>query len=68
MQPIDLKRELRIQALGLRMLSAYARYEATGCFSDRGEADGLRIEMEREISSRSQTQVESMALARGLPA
>lgn len=52
--------EQRIQSLGEQMKSAYARYEASGCFADRGEADGLRIRMEAAIASRSPEQVARM--------
>lgn len=49
--------EAHIADLGKLMESAYAKYEATGCFSARGEADALRLRMEAAIASRSPEQV-----------
>ena len=64
----DQEREEAISDMGLLMTSAYARYELTGCFSDKGQADGYRIAMERLIGQRSGHQVQRMELARGLTA
>ena len=62
----DQKREKAISDMGLLMTSAYARYELTHCFSDKGRADSYRIAMERLIGQRSLAQIEQMELYRGL--
>ena len=62
----DKQREDRIAYMGLLMTSAYARYELTSCLSDKGQADGYRVAMERLISHRSARQVHTMEMARGL--
>lgn len=38
--------EKHIADTGLLMVAAYNRYERSGCFSDRGEADAWRLQME----------------------
>ena len=58
--------EKHIEDLGLLMVAAYNRYEVSGCFADRGEADGLRLQMEATIASRSPEQVAHMEAERGL--
>ena len=58
--------EAHINDLGLLMIAAYSRYEASGCFSDRGEADRLRLEMERAISQRDVVHVAAMEAEREL--
>lgn len=62
----DSELERHIEDLGLLMVSAYNRYETSGCFSDRGEADGWRLQMESAIASRSPEQVAKMESDRGL--
>lgn len=44
--------EMHIRDSGLLMLAAYSRYERSGCFADRGEADGWRVQMETAIAFR----------------
>lgn len=58
--------ESHIQHLGAQMMAAYARYEASGCFSDIGEAHAYRIQMQRAISQRSPAQVRALEAQRGL--
>ncbi len=58
--------ELHIASCGYLMLEAYKRYEASGCFGDRGEADRWKVLMEEAIKSRSAAQVARMEAARGL--
>ena len=41
-------------------------YEVSGCFSDRGEADGWRMTMERAIALRSPAVVASMEAEMGM--
>ena len=64
----DEQREQSIADMGLLMTSAYARYELTSCLSYKGQADGYRVAMERLISQRSDRQVQSMEMVRGLAA
>lgn len=64
----DQEREEAIADMGLLMTSAYACYEVTHCFSDKGRADGYRIAMQKLISQRSAQQVRLMELERGLAA
>lgn len=45
--------ELHIRHCGNLMKDAYARYELSGDFSDRGEADYWKVAMERAIEARS---------------
>ena len=58
--------EAHIKQLGEQMLAAHARYEASGCFSDIGEAHACRIQMQRAISLRSPAQVKQLEIERGL--
>ena len=44
--------EQHITDCGLLMIAAYNRYEVSGCFADRGEADAWRLVMERAIAAR----------------
>ena len=62
----DAELEAHIEDLGLLMVAAYSRYEVSGCFADRGEADGWRLHMEEAIASRSPAQVARMDVERGL--
>ena len=62
----DSELEKHIEDLGLLMVAAYNRYEVSGCFADRGEADGWRLKMEAAIASRSPAQVARMESKRGL--
>ena len=62
----DQKREQCIDNLALLIEGAMARWEATGCFHDRGQADGYRIHMERLICERSPEAVARMEVALGL--
>lgn len=64
----DQEREEAIADMGQLMTSAYARYEITHCFSDKGRADFYRMAMERLISQRSPAQIKQMELERGLAA
>lgn len=58
--------ERHIKDCGDLMADAYARYEASGLFSDRGEADRWQLEMKRAIAARSPAQVVVMEVERGL--
>ena len=60
------ERESHIKHLGEQMLAAHARYEASGCFSDIGEAHACRLQMQRAISLRNPAQVAAMEAERGL--
>lgn len=64
----DQQREKSITDLGLLVEGAMSRWEATGCFHARGQADGYRIAMEALINGRSAAQVASMEEALGLAA
>ena len=64
MKPAEL--EQHIADLGLLMVAAYNRFERSGCFADRGEADGLRMQMEAAIAHREPFQVAALELQRGL--
>lgn len=64
----DVELESRIKHCGALMTSAYARYEVSGCFADRGEADAWRLTMEAAIAERSPAAVAALELARGLSA
>jgi hypothetical protein len=66
MAPSEL--EQHIADTGLLMVAAYNRYERSGCFSDRGEADAWRLQMEAAIALRRSSQVRSMEVERGLAA
>lgn len=64
----DQERELHIVHCGRMMLEAWHRWEESGCFSDRGEADHwLRLQNEA-VKARSEAQVASLEDARGLAA
>ena len=52
--------EAHIRDCGRLMQQAMDDYEASGCFSDRGEADHWRVRMEKAIASRSQDQIRRM--------
>ena len=58
--------ERHIKDCGSLMADAYARYETSGLFSDRGEADRWQLAMTRAIASRSPSQVVALELERGL--
>lgn len=58
--------ESHIKHLGEQMLAAHARYEASGCFSDIGEAHACRIQMQRAISQRSPDYIVALEAKRGL--
>ena len=45
---------------------AYERYEVTGCFGDRGEADRWRIARDEAVKARSPAQVARLETQRGL--
>lgn len=64
----DQQREKSIADLALLVEGAMSRWEATGCFSARGQADGYRIAMEALIRGRSPEQVARMEEALGLAA
>ncbi len=68
MQPslTDDQREFMIRRAGREMRMAMARYEASGCFSDRGADDYWRMTMEGYIRERSPAQVAQMEAERGL--
>jgi len=59
----DQEFESHIEDLGLLMVAAYNRHEASGCFAARGEADGYRVRMEAAIGRRSPDQVTRMESA-----
>ena len=58
--------ERHIKDCGTLMQKAYARYEVSSCFSDRGEADRWKLAMTRAIASRSPEQVLALEAERGL--
>lgn len=58
--------ERHIKDCGYMMADAYARYEVSGCFSDRGAAERWQLAMTRAIASRSPEQVAAMEVERGL--
>lgn len=62
----DQQREKSITDLGLLVEGAMTRWEASGCFAARGQADGYRIAMEALIRGRSAAQVACMEFERGL--
>lgn len=62
----DNEREFLIRRAGRMMRLAMARYERSGCFSDRGLADYWRLTMQADIRARSAAQVARMELERGL--
>ena len=55
-----------IQECGRQMTAAYARYERSNCFADRGAADGWRLRMEAAIAMRKPSAVKERELALGL--
>ena len=61
-----LERETQIRQHGVLMMAAYARYERSGCFSDRGEADGHRINMQAAIAQREAADVAFIEKSRGI--
>ena len=65
---IDQQREKQISAHAALVEGAMKRWEATGCFHARGQADRYRIAMEDLIGGRSAAQVASMEEALGLAA
>lgn len=58
--------EIHVIHCGNLMRDAYARYELSGCLSERGEADGWRVAMERAIAAREPAVVAAMEVERGL--
>lgn len=64
----DQQREKNIASLSTLIEGAMARYEASGNFHDRGQADGYRITRDSLIRGRSAEQVASMQEALGLAA
>ena len=60
---LDQQREKSIIALGLLVEGAMSRWEATGCFHARGQADGYRIAMEALINGRSAAQAQTLEVA-----
>lgn len=62
----DTERELHIKACGQLMEQAYANYEASGSFSDIGEAHAWRKAMQDAINGRSAEQVARMEQERGI--
>ena len=59
----DQQLEKYIAALGLLVKGAMSRWEATGCFHARGQADGYRISMEALINGRSDAQAQTLEVA-----
>lgn len=64
----DAELEKHIADTGLLMVAAYNRYERTGCFADRGEADKWRLQMEAAIAMRTPAQIAAMEAEQGLAA
>lgn len=62
----DAERESEIARHGRGMIAAYARYEASSCFTDVGQAHFHRMRMYALIRGRSAGQVAAMEQARGL--
>lgn len=65
---LDQQREKHITAMSLLVEGAMSRWEASGCFHARGQADSYRISMEALINGRSAAQVARMEEALGLAA
>ena len=65
---LDKLREKHITALGLLVEGAMSRWEQSGCFHARGQADGYRVSMEALIRGRSAAQVARMEAVLGLAA
>ncbi len=62
----DRDREVWIRIFARRMERSMQRYEASGCFGHRGEADAHRLRMEALIRCRSKGQVLALEIKRGL--
>jgi hypothetical protein len=62
----DEERERLIRRAGRMMRLSMARYERSGCFSDRGLADYWLLTMQADIRARSPAQVARMEAERGL--
>lgn len=62
----DAELESHISSCTYLMERAYADYEATGCFSDRGEADRWRVLRDEAVKARSPAAVRRMENERGL--
>jgi len=62
----DTEREAHIKDCGRLMQEAIQRYEQSGNFHYRADADAWRILMERAIKGRSPEQVARMEQERGL--
>lgn len=62
----DDEREVLIQMHGEHMQAAYARYESSSNFADRGDADFHMRVMADLVRGRSAAQVASMEAERGL--
>lgn len=58
--------ERHIEDCAWLMERAYARFEASGCFGDRGEADRWRVLRDAAVKARSPAQVARMEAERGL--
>jgi len=62
----DSERELHIKNCGELMQAAWQRYEESGCFDARGEADMWRVLMCAAIQGRSPEFVARMEKERGI--
>ena len=62
----DQELEEHIETCGVLMLAAYARYEASGCFGDRGTADMWMRTQAEAIKARSPAQVARLDAAKGV--
>jgi len=62
----DAERESLITFHGFQMQAAYARYEASSNFADRGDADYHMRAMTALVKARSANQVTRMEVERGL--
>jgi hypothetical protein len=58
--------EEHVRSCGVLMLQAYARWEQSGCFGDRGEADRWRALMRDGVAARRPQRVARMEAERGL--
>lgn len=63
---LDIERELHIEACGLQMLAAYARYEDSGDLQDRADADRWCLMQAEAIRGRSAAMVARMEAERAL--
>jgi hypothetical protein len=61
----DTERELHITYCAGQIEDAMARFAVSNCFTDRGEADHWRLQMEQAIRGRSAAQVARMEQERG---